>query len=66
MAKQKTHKTPAIETVNSSAAAVDIGSRKHTAAVNPNVTGAPVRAFGLEGLRRAKETSLNVLSQHPI
>lgn len=46
MAKQKIHKTPAIETVNVGAAAVDIGSREHMAAVNPEVTDAPVRAFG--------------------
>lgn len=46
MAKQKTRKTPAIETVNVGAAAVDIGSREHMAAVNPDVTDAPVRAFG--------------------
>lgn len=45
MAKQKTHKTPAIETVNIGAA-VDIGSRGHMAAVNPDVTDVPVRAFG--------------------
>lgn len=46
MAKQTTRKTPAIETMNTSAAAVDIGSREHMAAVNPDVTDAPVRAFG--------------------
>ena len=46
MAKQKTGKAPAIETVNIGAAAVDIGSREHMAAVNPDVTDAPVRAFG--------------------
>lgn len=46
MAKQKTHKTPAIETVNIGAAAVDVGSREHMAVVNPDVTDAPVRAFG--------------------
>lgn len=46
MAKQKTGKPPAIETVNVGAAAVDIGSREHMAAVNPDVTDTPVRAFG--------------------
>ncbi len=35
-----------IETVNYGAAAVDIGSRMHMAAVNPDVTDMPVRAFG--------------------
>ena len=46
MAKQKIHKPTAIETVNVGAAAVDISSREHMAAVNPDVTHAPVRAFG--------------------
>jgi len=46
MAKQKTERPPTIETVNIGAAAVDIGSREHVAAVNPDVTDAPVRAFG--------------------
>ena len=46
MAKQKTCKAPAIETVNVGAAAVDIGSREHMAAVNPDVTDTAVRAFG--------------------
>jgi transposase len=36
MAKQKTRKTPVIETVNAGAAAVDIGSREHMAADNPD------------------------------
>jgi hypothetical protein len=47
MAKQKANKTPAIETVNIGAAAVNIGSREHMAAVNPDLTDAPVRAFGI-------------------
>jgi transposase InsO family protein len=46
MANQKTRKAPALETVNTGAAAVDIGSREHMAAVNPDVTDMPVRAFG--------------------
>ena len=41
----KTAKTT-IETVNHGAAAVDIGSRMHMAAVNPDTAEAPVRAFG--------------------
>ncbi len=45
MAK-KTSKRPTMETVNVRAAAVDIGSRMHMAAVNPEVTDAPIRAFG--------------------
>lgn len=36
MAKKKTRKNPAIETMNIGAAAVDIGSREHMAAVNPD------------------------------
>jgi transposase len=35
-----------IETVNHGAAAVDIGSRMHMAAVNPDAVDMPVRAFG--------------------
>ena len=35
-----------IETVNHGAAAVDIGSRMHMAAVNPDTAEVPVRAFG--------------------
>jgi len=35
-----------LETVNHGAAAVDIGSRMHMAAVNPDATDMPVRAFG--------------------
>ena len=44
--KAQDHKPPGIETVNVGAAAVDIGSREHMAAVNPDVTDTPVRAFG--------------------
>jgi len=46
MVKQKANKPTAIEIVNISAAAVDIGSRMHMAAVNPDVAEMPVRAFG--------------------
>ncbi|MEN8894794.1 MAG: IS110 family transposase [Yoonia sp.] len=46
MAKRKTQKPTAIEMVNVGAAAVDIGSREHMAAVNPDVTDTPVKAFG--------------------
>jgi len=45
MAKQKTHKPATIETVNIGAAAVDIGSREHIAAVNPEVTDAAADAL---------------------
>lgn len=43
MAQQKAQ---TIETVNIGTAAVDIGAREHMAAVNPDVTDAPLRAFG--------------------
>jgi transposase len=46
MAKQKTQRPTTIETVNVGAAAVEIGSREHMAGVNPDVTDAPIRAFG--------------------
>jgi len=46
MMAKKIPKRPTMETVNSNAAAVDIGSRMHMAAVNPDVTDAPIRAFG--------------------
>lgn len=46
MMAKKIPKRPTMETVNSNAAAVDIGSRVHMAAVNPDVTDAPIRAFG--------------------
>jgi transposase len=46
MMAKKTPKRPTMETVNVRAAAVDIGSRMHMAAVNPDVTDAPIRAFG--------------------
>ena len=42
MAKQKTRKAPTLETVNTGAAAVDIGSREHMAAVNPDVDSSGV------------------------
>jgi len=43
MAKQKTHKTPAIETVNIGAAAVDIGSREHMAVDLSRFDAGPLR-----------------------
>ncbi|SNR89028.1 IS110 family transposase [Puniceibacterium sediminis] len=46
MANKKTHELAAIEAVNIGAAAVDIGSRMHMAAVNPDVADMPIRAFG--------------------
>lgn len=41
-----TLKAPTIDTVNIGAAAIDIGSKMHMAAVNPDATDMPVRAFG--------------------
>lgn len=46
MTNQTAHKTQTIETVNIGAAAVDIGSREHMAAVNPDVNDALARALG--------------------
>lgn len=44
--KQSTKERPTLTTVNHGAAAIDIGSRMHMAAVNPEATDMPVRAFG--------------------
>lgn len=46
MMAKKIPKRPTMETINSNAAAVDIGSRMHMAAVNSDITDAPIRAFG--------------------
>lgn len=47
MAKKKpTGGHPGLKMVNSGAAAIDIGSTMHMAAVNPDSTDMPVRAFG--------------------
>jgi hypothetical protein len=37
---------PELKPVNIGAAAIDIGSKMHVAAVNPTCTDVPVRAFG--------------------
>ena len=47
MAK-KIPKRPTMEAVNVHAAAVDVGSRLHMAAVDLDVTNAPIRAFGTD------------------
>ncbi len=64
MAKQKTRKIPTIETVNIGAAAVDIGSREHMAAVNPEVADSPVRAFSSEERRGGKGVRLRWAAFH--
>jgi len=46
MAKRKTGDHPDLKLVNPNAAAIDIGSTMHMAAVNPDVHASPVRAFG--------------------
>jgi hypothetical protein len=46
MAKLKPHKPATIDTGNIGAAAVDIGLREHLAAVNSEVSNAPMPAFG--------------------
>jgi transposase len=46
MPKKTTDDRPELKRVNVSAAAIDIGSRMHMAAVNPDCADIPVRAFG--------------------
>lgn len=46
MARKKTIPHPKLEAVNDNAAAIDIGSTMHMAAVNPEHCDAPIRAFG--------------------
>ena len=46
MTKRKTGDHPDLKMVNPNAAAVDIGSTMHMAAVNPGTDAMPVRAFG--------------------
>ncbi|MDO6731177.1 hypothetical protein Q4577_14190 [Marinovum sp. 2_MG-2023] len=46
MTKRKTGGHPDLKMVNPQAAAIDIGSTMHMAAVNPDADIMPVRAFG--------------------
>ena len=46
MTKIKTGGHPDMQLVNPGAAAVDIGSKMHMAAVNPHICDISVRAFG--------------------
>ena len=46
MPKKTTRDQPELKTVNVSAAAIDIGSKMHMAAVNPACADVPVRSFG--------------------
>src|SRR5258706_14535976 len=46
MPKRTTGDRPELKPVNVGAAAIDIGSKMHVAAVNPTCTDVPVRAFG--------------------
>ena len=46
MPKRTTGDRPELNPVNVGAAAIDIGSKMHMAAVDPTCTDAPVRAFG--------------------
>src|SRR5258707_14503187 len=46
MPKATTGDRPELKPVNVGAAAIDIGSKMHMDAVNPNCTDLPVRAFG--------------------
>ena len=44
--KRRTGDHPELKMVNPNAAAIDIGSTMHMAAVNPDACDMPVRAFG--------------------
>jgi transposase len=46
MPKRTTGDRPELKPVNVGAAAIDIGSKMHMAAVDPTCTNTPVRAFG--------------------
>ncbi len=46
MPKRTTGNRPELKPINGGAAAIDIGSRMHMAAVDPTCTETPVRAFG--------------------
>jgi transposase len=46
MPKTTTADPPELKPVNVGAAAIDIGSKMHMAAVNPASTDVPVRTFG--------------------
>ena len=46
MPKTTTGDRPELKPVNFGAAAIDIGSKMHMAAVNPACTDVPVRSFG--------------------
>lgn len=46
MPKRTTGDRPELKPVNVAAAAIDIGSKMHMAAVNPACTDVPVRSFG--------------------
>ncbi len=46
MARKKTGGRPDLKQVNAGAAAIDIGSTMHMAAVNPEHSEVPVRSFG--------------------
>ena len=46
MPRKRTEDRPELKPVNVGAAAIDIGSRMHMAAVNPVCTDVPVRSFG--------------------
>jgi len=46
MPKRTTGDRPELKRINLGAAAIDIGSKMHMAAVNPASTDVPVRSFG--------------------
>jgi len=50
----KTTNRPELKPVNVGAAAIDIGSKMHMAAVNPACTDVPVRTFSQRDARRRR------------
>src|ERR1700746_485617 len=52
MPKRTTGDRPELKPVNVGAAAIDIGSKMHMAAVNTACTDVPVRSFGTYGTHR--------------
>lgn len=59
MPRKTTNERSELKTVNVSAAAIDIGSKMHMAAVNPACTDMPVRMFGTfaQDLRNTAKTA---------
>lgn len=67
MPKPMTGDRPELKPVNVGAAAIDIGSKLHMAAVNPACTDIPVREFGTftQDLHHARKTNRSLPSDNP-